>query len=71
MNGEKSDRFNAELLRVTTVTPIKRGLKDTSVCRRVPRPCMVTTVTPIKRGLKGTLTLRSARPIMCYNRYPD
>ena len=39
---------------VTTVTPIKRGLKDQILTKRARR-LRVTTVTPIKRGLKDDL----------------
>ena len=38
---------------VTTVTPMKRGLKGTQAGTGIVRKLLVTTVTPMKRGLKG------------------
>ena len=58
--------FDKTSTKVTTVTPMKRGLKDRMpsrfVCRYITQ---VTTVTPMKRGLKAVescFDLPSASP---------
>ena len=56
---------------VTTVTPMKRGLKDgeTDESKELWN---VTTVTPMKRGLKVSALNTNLYPDRaCYNRYPD
>ena len=55
---------------VTTVTPMKRGLK---VRHHANHSCQrgVTTVTPMKRGLKANLHIATRFLIDGYNRYPD
>ena len=58
------------LVRVTTVTPMKRGLKvkDGEAARS---KAVVTTVTPMKRGLKDLIKRRQQAEEKSYNRYPD
>ena len=55
---------------VTTVTPMKRGLKELSE-RIEAGKCPVTTVTPMKRGLKEDRRVCSLSTSESYNRYPD
>ena len=50
-----SDQYCAET--VTTVTPMKRGLKE-SKPQAGPLTVLVTTVTPMKRGLKDIANQR-------------
>ena len=61
---------------VTTVTPMKRGLKDPYYYpdkgdKGDAKPRRVTTVTPMKRGLKGLSGHALPSLAHGYNRYPD
>ena len=55
---------------VTTVSPMKRGLKDDDGGIG-EGGSVVTTVTPMKRGLKARARLRLMWAWGCYNRFPD
>ena len=56
---------------VTTVSPMKRGLKDDSRKSEPGFPDLVTTVSPMKRGLKDRWRRVSRNFLMGYNRFPD
>ena len=55
---------------VTTVTPMKRGLK-VSGKTYAKNHQIVTTVTPMKRGLKDIAGRRNVHGWDSYNRFPD
>ena len=55
---------------VTTVSPMKRGLK-VQACDRNANRSGVTTVSPMKRGLKGLDSVIMLECAVGYNRFPD
>ena len=56
---------------VTTVSPMKRGLKGMITTMVRALIFTVTTVSPMKRGLKDTGKPRTRNARKCYNRFPD
>ena len=55
---------------VTTVSPMKRGLKAKHIDKVKGVPC-VTTVSPMKRGLKARTERATSGTDKRYNRFPD
>ena len=56
---------------VTTVSPMKRGLKVDISNTDFDSLTQVTTVSPMKRGLKADHLRQQHEKHYCYNRFPD
>ena len=55
---------------VSTIAPIKRGLKDRTITNTAIN-CQVSTIAPIKRGLKGSASEPLNEYGWCFNHCPD